>query len=339
MIAFSEKVQKFESWFSDHERDLRTALDQNKSEKARVMLQEQLSTLLNELPFQLYRTQHNRYIMEFNTTLDNCSKILCYYLCDNLKGKYRKFWDFYYYHPAFKGTLTNNNVNFTAEDMDMHVVVDKMRKKFDIRIINNSKLTNLDDSDKYMVIYMMLIDYVGELVVEAYIGGMQIDNKTPKLSMKKTKKTNIMDLATFIEEQCIENKWTLPKDVSLVADNFKAKNNEKEVRKDIVEGVSYCMDLLNEENTNEKPIREFLRNCQVGYYSILLKDRTKTVKNVIEVKLNEILNEDHSGMIISSVIGNTYNYIDIFVYDLATLNKIEKKIIDTSNDTLSIMEL
>jgi hypothetical protein len=340
MITFSKQVQEFEHWFSNHEKDLRTALDQNKTEKAQTILKDPLSLVLGEFPFQLYRTQHNRYIVEFNTILDNCSKILCYYLCDNLKGKYNKYWDFYYYHPAFKGTLTgNNNITFTKEDIDMHIVVDKQRKKFDIHVINNAKLTNLPDSDKYMVVYMMLIDYAGELVVESYIGSMQVDNKVPKAMIKKVKKVNIMELAPFISEQCVENKWTLPKDISLVADTFKAKNKDKEVRKDIIEGVSYCLDLLNEEGGTDKAMRNFLRICKVGYYSILLKDRSKTVKNVIEVKVNEILNKSHSGMIVSSCIGNSYNYIDFFVYDDATLVEIKSKIIDTSNDTLSLMEL
>ena len=339
MITFGKQVQEFEHWFSKHEKDLRTALDQNKAEKAQATLKEPLSLVLGEFPFQLYRTQHNRYIVEFNTTLDNCSKILCYYLCDNLKGKYNKHWDFYYFHPAFKGTLSNNNITFTKEDIDMHIVVDKQRKKFDIHVVNNDKLTNLSDNDKYMVIYMMLIDYVGELVVESYIGSMQIDNKTPKAMMKKVKKVNIMELASFIDEQCIDNKWTLPKDISLVADTFKSKNKEKGIRRDIVEGVSYCIDLLNEESGNDKAMREFIRTCGVGYYSILLKDKSRTVKNVVEVKVNEILNTNHTGMIISSSIGNSYNYIDFFVYDVSTLDKIKSKIIDASNNTLSLMEL
>lgn len=337
MANFKTNVHNFYSWFKDNEEKIRKLLDQGKMEKAVDLINPEMKKVLGDLLFQIHKDQkHHRYLLELTTFTDDSKKVIGFYFCDELPLELKNKWSFYYYHPALKGTIQFQNRAFSADDFTIVPILNKKNKKIDIRVINKGDFKHIQEQDKFFLIYMMLADYVGEIVVDAYIGSISFGK--PSLFKKKSgeEAVELSQLYDYIVNTVTLNKWIRPSEIKLIANYFKTKGNKKTVqeRQDFVDGISYCVDLLNEEGTKDRALTDYIKSLGIKMYSVvttkaLNEEKDTAVKNEIERRLTSILSESHAGYLIHSIQGRAHNYADFFAYDEAVVELIQKEVVDS----------
>lgn len=334
MSSFKGNIKIFYEWFEKNEEKLRKLMDENKMNEAYQWLEPEMKKVLGDLCFQIHRDNKiNRYYLELITLLDDSKKVIGFAFCDELPLKQKKYWSFYYYHPAFKGTVDYKGKIYQASDFKIIPTVNRKNKKIDINVANKSDFKKMSDQDKFMITYMMLADYLGELVVDAYIGGISF-GRTSLFKKNNEQEVALADLYDFCSTSVLQNKWIQPKEIKLIASNFKqAKNKSLEIRKDIQDGISYCVELLNEEDSANTDLTDYIKSLKIGIYSICIQhnstdEKNKALKNEVEKRLTGILSKDKSGFMVHSIHGNAYDYADFFLYDGALLQLIKQEITD-----------
>jgi hypothetical protein len=305
-----------------------------------------LSDALGNLAFQLYKKGSGNYILECNTMLDSSKKVLCFYFCDRLPENLKKHWSFYYYHPAFMGTLTIGGITFRESDFNIIPSINDKAHKMDLQILQTSKLAGLSNEDRGVVVYMMLNDYLGELTADAYVGQITFGKKSGFLH-SDNKNTLSMDSFRIFLNHMIQSKgWVRPHKIRLIADSFMIENKETGFRKDITSGVSYNLDILNEE---DKPHEErvetiYVTECGVRYYSLVLprrgRDSEECKKEEVnwEKRIYAVFADTHSGTVVTSAFGNTNSYIDFFAYDEESCLKLRAQA-EKAEPPLEIVDL
>lgn len=339
MSSFKGNIKTFYKWFEKNESTLRDLMDKNKMTEAYQFLEPEIKKVLGDLCFQIHKDNKiNRYYLELTTLLDDSKKVIGFAFCDELPLKQKEYWGFYYYHPAFKGTVDYKGKTYQASDFKVIPTVNSKNKKIDINVVNKSDFKGMSDQDKFMITYMMLADYIGELVVDAYIGGISF-GRTSLFKKNKGKVVPLEDLYDSINTSVLQNKWIKPKDIKLIASNFKqVKNKSLEIRKDIQDGISYCVELLNEEGSNNTDLTDYIKSLKIGVYSISIRhnssnEKNKALKNEVEKRLTGILAKDKSGFMVHSIHGNAYDYADFFLYDASLVQLIKQEITDKLDDT------
>ena len=329
MDCLKDRVSRFYEQFAQQEEQIRTDMDRGNMEGAACRVREMLTETLGSLMFQLYK-KDERYILECNTMLDSGKKILCFYFCDRLPEKLKKRWTFYYYHPAFRGNLTLGDRTFQAADFRMIPVVQDKAHKIDLQVISSEKFAGFGDKDRYVATYMMLIDHLGELAAEAYVGQISFLPKSFGWQKKEKSALTLDEFHIFLSRTIQSKGWVKPEEIRLIADSFQLKNKEKECRKDLISGISYSLDLLNEEEQPQeaRAQTQYLGSCGVRYASLVLprggraESECKKEKEAWEKKLSDRFAKNHSGTIVASAFGNTNCYLDFFTYDDETYRSI-----------------
>lgn len=339
MSSFKGNIRIFYEWFEKNEEALRKLMDENKINEAYQQLEPEMKKVLGDLCFQIHKdNKRKRYYLELTTLLDDSKKVIGFAFCDELPLKQREYWSFYYYHPAFKGTVDYKGKTYQTADFKIIPTVNKKNKKIDINVVNKADFKEMSDQDKFMITYMMLADYIGELIVDAYIGGISF-GRTSLFKKNKGQVVDLADLYDFINTSVLQNKWIQPKDIKLIASNFKQiKNKSIEIRKDIQDGLSYCVEILNEEDSGNTDLTDYIKSLKIGIYSICIKhslsdEKNKALKNEAEKRLTEILSKDKSGFVVHSIHGNAYDYADFFLYDASLLPLIKQEITDKLDGT------
>lgn len=324
MSCFKDRVKQFYTQFAQEEQALRDRMDKGDMETAIGRMHELLQPVLGSLMFQLYKKSEHAYLLECNTMLDSSKKILCFYFCDRLPEALKKHWTFYYYHPAFRGSLTIGDMTFLPQDFHIIPTVREKGHKIDLQIAPTEKFKGIGDEDRYAITYMMLTDYLGELSVEAYIGQISFSKRNQVL--KGSSSLSMEELRTFLNHTIQSKGWVKPSEIRLIADSFQLKNRKQTVRQDIVHGLSYSLDLLNEEDVPAKDrVRtQYILDCGVRYGSLVLprgqqkENEMKQEQEKWEKRLSSIFSKNHSGTIVTSSFGNTNCYLDFFAYDEET---------------------
>lgn len=337
MSSFKETVQQFYAWFNQEEAVLRQLIQEGNLEEGYQRFQSQLNLVFPSLPFQLYRHQSGKIILELTMTMDATKKILGFAFCDELDEKYSHDWMFVYAHPNFKGTLNHQGIIFEGSDFIIYPSVNKQRRKIDIKIKFNEKFKALKEKERFLLCYMMLMDYLGEMCTEAMIQNISFMTKIDEMKMKKNECFLLKDFDSYVRRICKDNTWQNPNEIKLISESFDTrKNKSNKLRHDIIQGTSYCLDLLNEEENARQPLLNYIHECQVQLYSLVIDhaqmhdDETITSLNQrLLDKLNAILVKQKVGMVIASASGNCFEYLDFFLFE-------EKKIEDIKPECLAI---
>lgn len=332
MNNFKNNVINFYKWFAANEATIRDYMDKDQQKEAYQLLQPELDAVLHGLLFQIHKdTAKNRYYLEFTTLLDDSKKIVAFSFCDELPLSLRNKWSFYYYHPAFKGSTTFAGKTYTADMFNIRPKLNKKTRKIDVEIQNNPAFKSMNDQEKFLVSYMVFTDYLGEMTVDAYVGGISFEVK--HWFKKQLDFLPITEMEAVFNEIISAQKWVQPKNIKLIAGGFQTKkSNSTKVREDIYEGFSYCTDFLNEEGAKVTNLIDYVKQCGIGYYSLYFEKKpgddkgNQTTKNEIEKRLNTILSEGKNGFMVSSNTGTTYEYADFLVFDDSVFAKIEKDI-------------
>ena len=335
MGNFKNNVADFGAWFTENEARVRKLIDGERAQEAYDLVAPEMRKAMGDIAFQIYRNaETKRYALEFVTFLDDSKKVVCFYFCDVLGAALKGKWDFFYYHPAMKGALAYSGRNYRAEDFHIVPSLNKKTMKIDIIVSNKKDFQGLSDQDKFMITYMLLSDYIGEMCVDAYVGGISFGK--PSLF----KKTGVQDevalpeLLDYITETVSAQGWIKPQDIKLIASSFKSeKSKQVAERQDFEEGLSYCVDILNEEGADEPFLTDYIKSLGIGIYSICTqKDlmdekKSKARKGEVEKKLSGILTRGKSGFTVHSIKGKAHDYADFFLYDDKVLPTIEREII------------
>lgn len=335
MGNFKENVAAFQSWFEENESRVRKLVDGEKAQEAYDLVAPEIQKAMGDIAFQVYKNPvTRRHSLEFVTFLDDSKKVVCFYFCDILGAALKGKWDFFYYHPAMKGSLTYGGRTYLPEEFHIVPSLNKKTMKIDIIVSNKKDFQGLSDQDKFMITYMLLSDYIGEMCVDAYIGGISFGK--PSL-FKKTGVQNEVELGKlydYIVDTVSGQGWIKPGDIKLIASSFKSqKSKTVQERQDFEEGLSYCVDILNEEGSPDPILTDYIKSLGIGIYSICTqKDlmdekKSKARKDEVEKKLSGLLSRGKSGFTVHSIKGKAHDYADFFLYDDKVLPTIEREII------------
>ncbi len=333
MIRYRENAEIFMKEFSRQHAELEQLIDREQFEKANQIMLEMLEKVLPGLPFRLAKPKTGKeYILELTTTLDPLRRILAFYLCSRLPESLQKRWRFYYSHPAFKGTFSKDGMTFFPEEVKVVPSFDDKKHRMHLKVEKTEKLKGLSEQDSFLVLYMMLTDALGETAVDAYLGSIQFLDRFGQLKARGKERISLDRLDEKLHKECRKRGWIDPNEIYFIAENYTYRTRKLTLRQDITEGISFCLDLLNEEGQpKEKQLgRCFLRTAQVGLYSVVLptapsvsREKKQQEREVVEKEINRILSERQSGMLINAALGNAHSYVDFLVYDAKTLEEIE----------------
>lgn len=197
-----------------------------------------------------------------------------------------------------------------------------------------------------MILYMMLSDALGEIAVEAYLGSLQFLNGVGKLTSRGKKRVSLLELEAVLHEEWEKRGWIDPRDIVFIAENYTRRTKKLQLRQDIIEGISFCLPLLNEEGeaTEKQESTNLVRACQAGYCSVVVNEAPALAKKEkiahreqVEKEVSRILSEGQSGMLINAALGNAHSYVDFLVYDPPALDAI--KTWAASHAQLEVLEL
>ena len=340
MADFKEKVAGLVQWFEKYQDQLRNLMDAGNLKDASELAAPQVKKVMGDLPFQIYKNPRTgRYALEFMTLMDDSKKIVCFYVCDALAAKIKNKWDFFYYHPATRGTINFGGKDYSPADVKLVPNLNKDTRKIDIVVSNKDAFKGMKDSDRFMLIYMLLCDYLGEICVDAYVGAISFGRPRLFMSYKPSNEVPLDNLYKFFELTAAEQGWVKPSEIKLIASNFKSKRTKNvEPRQDFMEGMSYCVELLNEEGTPNPFLANYIKSLGVGIYSVCTKKdlvddkKAKAVKDRVEKKLSGILNKGKDGFLLHSITGNVYVYADFMAFDEKVAETVRREIVDAEPD-------
>ena len=328
-MDYKQKCGNFQRWFTSHSAEVEKLMDQSDFQQASKLMQTHLEDVVGEAMFQLYKPENeNRYILELNAATDNSKKVIFKYFCDQLDPQLKNKWSFNYYHHAYKGTMNYQGTVYNGKNMSLFVTIDEKRKRFDLEFVKDDSLKKLNSQDSYMVLYMLLLVYIGELTTDAYVGRICYATKLGNLLQRKKTMLKLDELYGYIQDICVNRNWTMPKDITLIADSFETSNKAHDERKDICQGTSYCLDLLNEESQSKHLRNEYILSCGIGYYTIVIKRdisnnlADRQLRDNIEKEITKIMGAD--GIAVNNARGNHRDYVDYFLYDSSIQSEIEK---------------
>ena len=347
MIRLKENVEQFMDEFVRKHVRFEQLIDQGRFEDVNPELLEMMERTLPGFAFRLFRPQNSRQIhLELTTTLDPARRILAYYFCSRLPDSLKSRWCFDASHPALKGSFTHNGRTWRLEEIQVIPMFDNKRHRLNLKVEKHPKFKGLREEDCFMILYMMLSDTLGEIAVDAYLGSLQFIDGVGRLTQHGKKRVSLLELEDVLHKECEKRGWIDPQDIVFIAENYTRRTRKLQLRQDIVEGISFCLPLLNEEGeAAEKQISTHLiRACQAGYCSVavnvaptLPKKEKIAQREIVEKEVNRILSEDQSGMLINAALGNAHGYVDFLVFDPAALDAVKAWTAGTSQ--LEVLEL
>lgn len=143
---------------------------------------------------------------------------------------------------------------------------------------------------------------------------------------------SLLELEAVLHEEWEKRGWIDPRDIVFIAENYTRRTKKLQLRQDIIEGISFCLPLLNEEGeaTEKQGSTNLVRACQAGYCSVVVNEAPALAKKEkiahreqVEKEVSRILSEGQSGMLINAALGNAHSYVDFLVYDPAALDAIK----------------
>ncbi len=340
MIKYKTNKEEFKVWFNNNQNQLLIKLNSRKQLEVKKLLESKLNKVLNGVAFELFKDDDSdQWIIEFNTLLDSLKKIVCYDFCNDIQVQ---GWQFRYYHHASLGMIYVDNKPLFAKDLSVVITDNKIKRNFDFNIMYNDVFDNKSEKEVFSLLYMLLVDVVGEIVVDAYLGSFQLVKGLTKYKYRFQEKINLNETYEYMNEKCKKLSWTPPKDIKLIAEHYGRNVKSYEDRQDISEGSTYCIDLMNEENENYTPNRDFIKNCNIGLFTfsqfvgtIKDKDEKKTLLKNVELQISKLINDE--GFIVNCGQSKTRFYIDFLVFDLIVVDKIIHHY--QENDSIKIYEI
>lgn len=347
MIRFHNNVENFMIEFSRQHHRLESLIDQNQFEQANQILLKLIDPVLPGFAFRLVRlSEHPKYMLELTTTLDPLRRILAFYFCYQLPESLKKTWRFEYSHPALKGSFTHEGVTWNLAEIQVLPFFDNKRHRLNLKVENNPKFKGLREEDCFMILYIMLSDAIGETAVEAYLGSIQFLDGIERWKTRGKMRTSLDQLETLLHQECQNRGWIDPDELVFIAMNYTYRTRRLTLRQDIIEGVSFCLPLLNEEGRpdSQKPAAALVNAVQAAYCSVVvsyppaLSKAEKTAqREKAEKEVNRILSQRKSGILINAALGNAHGYVDFLVFDDSTFQAIRTWA--ESNPHLEVLEL
>lgn len=328
MITFEKKVNNFSAWLVQNYSMLMETIEEGQEGKALTRFNEALSDHVTLLPFQLV-TQASGVTFFLEALLDNTVKIVGLYLCERLNQLNLNQCQFLYYRPALLGSFQLGNQQISASDCLLTYTVSKAKHSLDIKVFEVEWLLHLSSEEQYMVLYLMLVDTLGELMCEAYLGKIEMSKGSLRQQCNALKMSELKD---HLEKIIVENQWQDPHQAGLIIEAYQSKANGSEFRMDMVEGRCYSLELLNEETTSIKEQSLFLKQCGIGYYTLVWthlagqsRQEIQNHRQKIEVKLSHCIQRDNQGLVINTARGKLHSYVDYLVYDPQLIETIENE--------------
>lgn len=314
-MDFKQRSSKFVKWFANNQLEMELLVNQGKFQEVSEMIHTSIEEFFVGLSISLYK-KNNMFILEFESVLNNSKKLVSFFLCQELRKLEIKNWKFLYYHPALKVGLTYDTKHISAEMID--IIPTEKDGISNIAVLKNAFLNQFNKEQQYSFVYMLLIDTLGEFFVEQKVGKISI---VPNVFIRKKNKQTLSNYAK-------QKKALKVVEQGLMLENYSFKSDSKEKRFDIIEGVTYDIEFLNQEiNNHVTPSRDFFKDNGIRVYSYVFGNTNQKNQHEIkeiEKKLDSLFKKDTQGLILNWAKGNKYSYLDCLVFSEEIIEEMLK---------------
>lgn len=321
---FQEKASKFWTWFMVHERVFRHKIDHQDYENINSQIKEKLQEILPEVVFEITH-QHDRYIVELMPMGNSMNRLmmLSLILCKPITLKQ---WEFYNYRLPKKGTLNIKNMLIDGDDIVLIPRYDSKENRFQLKVLCD-KLKHFDDDEKFSIFYLLLYEYMGEILSESVIAKVEfITDFSYRVRYQKQEQCTLTKLRSLIIQMLGSSAVQKAEEEALIYEAFSGKPDplKKGYRHDIVSGYSALMEVCAEYYDSEQPIITYLKQQGIHPY-FLHVDTIDNIDNVAMLVKEKIKHHGIMTGISQSLYGN---YIDFVLYDELDVSSLIKTEVD-----------
>lgn len=307
-MYFKDKVENFYNYFRENINQIQKAIDKN-DQKYFEIIQAEISNMIADVGFYLNK-ENEKYKLEFETLFDNEKKILTAYICQKLEKLNLNNWEFLYYKKFKQESMMFYNKKIKFKDVKILPII----KSNDVKIFfeDSNLYTNLNEEEKFLLTYLMLVSTIGELNIENLINKIEILSKFDKMKYRNYKSISLNNLYKYL----LDNNIAVfdEKVLQISASDFKIKKQLK--------GSTYCLQLVSNKDNKAK---EFLKLNNITLTSLKFNDKD----NIIKTKLSKILKED--GFSVSLAKSKDYEQVDFLVFAQEVNDKINELIEEYEN--------
>lgn len=314
-MRFKQRCSNFVEWFAKNQNELELIISQGKYKDATDLIHVALEECFVGLSIVLYEN-NKKYVLEFESVLNNSKKIVSFFLCQSLRKLKLKKWNFVHYHPALDVGLTYDKSHISSKMID--IIPTEKDGHINITVIKNSFLNQFNSDQQYSIVYMLMIDALGEFYFEQKVGKMAI---VPNIFIRNKNKLSLYEFAK-------QKKIKKEVEQGLLSEKYSFKSDSEEKRLDIIEGITYDIEYLNQEiNNTFSPSRIFFEDngiCVISYvFENANQDNQKSFKEV-EKKLEGLFRTETQGFIMNWANGNKYSYLDCLIFSDESIDEITK---------------
>ena len=307
-MYFKDKVENFNNYFRENINQIQKTIDKN-DQKYFEIIQAEISNMIADVGFYLNK-ENEKYKLEFETLFDNEKKILTAYICQKLEKLNLNNWEFLYYKKFKQESMMFYNKKIKFKDVKILPII----KSNDVKIFfeDSNLYTNLNEEEKFLLTYLMLVSTIGELNIENLINKIEILSKFDKMKYRNYKSISLNNLYKYL----LDNNIAVfdEKVLQISASDFKIKKQLK--------GSTYCLQLVSNKDNKAK---EFLKLNNITLTSLKFNDKD----NIIKTKLSKILKED--GFSVSLAKSREYEQVDFLVFAQEVNDKINELIEENEN--------
>ena len=336
--SFRNRVAKFWNSFSEEESQIREMMN-NKVEGETLLnfVDSILQIAFHKIYFEMGINNEGKYELILTPEGNRSRLIQLHYWLQHAPQELWEKWNFYSSKPAHAkagSTLTMYGIEIGENDIEIYPEIENERPKVNIEIYS-SKMMDLDEDQRYSMLFIYLDQFIGELYTMEYIGSITFVNERTK---KQTVK--ITELRSFINKTIEENSWPKFDNPTEIYTGYRIEpkeNSDWTLREDIFSGYTSCSSILN-DFYGKKTARfneakqdgvifgfAFFENINVPREDII------NFRGEIEDKIVEETVPYGIANTIGGATGFHFSYIDFIIYDYPAFINIVKRILSTYN--------
>lgn len=313
-MVYKREAIKFWDWFKENNNKIKTLIDDNNINSVNELLKDAIIKVVNNVSFEISKSDL-KYKLELMCMGDQLTRIFILSLLVYVPKDDFKEWEFYGYRTAKRGSLNIGNIELNGDDVRIFYKFNKKIGKFKIKVLSE-KLNRLKEKDRISVMYLLLYEYIGEILTESLIGEVEFLSKFAyQIRYKNQVNCLLSDFRKYLKDNLGSNKILQAEKNSLISEFFTATPLAEEVgnRKDIIQGHSALVDLNYEMYSDEKPVTKYLKNNGILPMYISVNTIDANIINRIYDKLAKVISKN--GIIIGSAVASQYTYIDFLWLD------------------------
>ena len=313
-MVYKRETIKFWNWFKENNDKIKILIDDNDINSVNEFLKDAIIKVANNVSFEISKSD-SKYKLELMCMGDQLTRVFILSLLVYVPKDELKEWEFYGYRTAKRGSLNIGNIELNGDDVRIFYKFNKKIGKFKVKVLSE-KLNRLKEKDRISVMYLLLYEYIGEILTESLIGEVEfLSNFSYQIRYKNQVNCLLSDFREYLKGNLGCKKILQAEKNGLISEFFTGSPLTEEVgnRKDITQGHSALVDLNYEVYLDEKPVTKYLKNNGILPMYISVNTIDVSTINRIYDKLVKVISKN--GIIIGSSVASQYTYIDFLWLD------------------------